>query len=129
MILGLGIDIVPIARIEHLLTRYPGRAERKLFSPREREDCRSRANRAEHYAARFAAKEALLKALGVPFGLHWHEIEVRTGIGGAPHLELSGEAARAATRRGVQASHLSLTHAGGMAAAVVVLEGQAGVRN
>ena len=122
MIIGVGLDIVPISRIAGLLARYGARAEERLFSPDERAYCRARGLPAQHYAARFAAKEALLKALGAPPGLGWREIEVRAASNGAPELSLSGAAAEAARRRGVVTQHLSLTHAGDVAAAVVVLE-------
>ena len=122
MILGVGLDLVPIARVEAMLARHGRRAAERLFSPGERADCDGRAEPAQHYAARFAAKEAVLKALGVPPGLRWVEIEVRTADAGRPLLILSGAAAAAAARRGVAIQHVSLTHAGGMAAAVVVLE-------
>jgi holo-[acyl-carrier protein] synthase len=122
MIVGVGLDVVPITRMAGLLARHGERAEARLFSPGERADCVRRAQPAQHYAARFAAKEALLKALGAPPGLRWTEIEVQTTPGGAPALVLSGAAAGAAARRGVVAQHLSLTHAGDIAAAVVVLE-------
>ena len=125
MILGVGLDVVPISRMAAMLARHGERVERRLFSDGERADCAGRAIPAQHYAARFAAKEATLKALGVPAGLRWVEMEVRSEPGGAPRLILSGEAARAARERGVRHQHLSLTHAGDVAAAVVVLEGDA----
>jgi holo-[acyl-carrier protein] synthase len=119
----MGLDLVPIARVEAMLARHGRRATERLFSPGERADCDRRAQPAQHYAARFAAKEAVLKALGGPPGLRWVEIEVRSADTGRPLLILSGAAAAAAARRGVVTQHVSLTHAGGMAAAVVVLEG------
>ena len=122
MIVGVGLDLVPVARVALLLSRHGPRAARRLFSAGERTECERRGEPAQHYAARFAAKEAALKALGVPAGLKWTEIEVRTAEGGRPVLLLSGAAASAAARQGVVIKHLSLTHAGGMAAAVVVLE-------
>lgn len=122
MIAGIGLDVVPIARVASLLARHGARAAHRLFSPGERADCEGRGDPAQHYAARFAAKEAALKALGVPPGLKWTDIEVRTADNGRPVLILSGAAAAAAQQRGVVAHHLSLTHAGGVAAAVVVLE-------
>jgi holo-[acyl-carrier protein] synthase len=122
MIVGVGLDVVPISRMAGLLARHGERAEARLFSPGERADCGRRAQPAQHFAARFAAKEALLKALGAPPGLRWTEIEVRAAPNGAPALLLSGAAAAAASRRGVVAQHVSLTHAADVAAAVVVLE-------
>ncbi|MBC8132226.1 MAG: holo-ACP synthase [Deltaproteobacteria bacterium] len=124
MIIGIGLDIVPIVRVAAMLARHGVRAEQRLFSAAERADCAGRGEPAQHYAARFAAKEAVLKALGGPPGLKWTEIEVRTADSGRPVLLLSGAAAGAAAQRGVVAQHVSLTHAGGMAAAVVVLEGR-----
>lgn len=122
MIIGVGLDIVPIARIAALLDRHGARARDRLFSTTERADCEGRAYPAQHYAARFSAKEAVLKALGAPPGLRWVEMEIHSAEGGRPVLHLSGAAAAAAAARGVDSSHVSLTHAGGMAAAVVVLE-------
>ena len=123
VIIGVGLDVVPIARMAAMLARHGARAVDRLFSPAERADCEGRAEPAQHYAARFAAKEAVLKALGAPPGLRWVEMEVRKSDSGRPVLFLSGAAGATAARRGVRAQHLSLTHAGGIAAAVVVLEG------
>lgn len=123
MLVGVGIDLTPVDRIARLLSRYAGRFEEKIFTPGERAYCRGRGSVAEHFAARFAAKEATLKALGVPAGLSWHELEVVPGSGGKPELVLHGEAARAMVALGVVRLHLSLTHAGGQAAAVVIAEG------
>lgn len=125
MLVGVGIDLTPVDRIARLLGRYSGRFEEKVFTPGERAYCRGRAAAAEHFAARFAAKEAALKALGVPSGLSWHELEVVSGPGGKPELALHGAAARAMAALGVVRLHLSLTHAGGQAAAVVIAEGRA----
>src|SRR4051812_10580239 len=100
MVLGLGIDLTPVERIERILERHPERFEAKVFTDAERSYCRARARCAEHYAARFAAKEATLKALGVPPGLSWHELEVVSEVGLPPRLRLTGEAARAADRQG-----------------------------
>jgi holo-[acyl-carrier protein] synthase len=124
VILGVGLDVVPISRMAALLERHGGRAVNRLFSAAEQADCATRGAPAQHYAARFAAKEAALKAMGAPPGLRWREIEVRSGPGGAPVLVLSGAASLAARQRGVQGQHLSLTHAGDVAAAVVILEGE-----
>lgn len=125
MIIGVGLDIVPIARVEALLDRHGARARDRLFSATERADCEARAHPAQHYAARFSAKEAVLKALGAPPGLRWVEMEIHSAPGGRPLLRLSGAAAAAAAAQGVETSHVTLTHAGGMAAAVVVLERKA----
>jgi holo-[acyl-carrier protein] synthase len=122
MIVGVGIDLAPVERMAQALARHGERFERRVFTDGERAYCRARARAEEHFAARFAAKEAALKALGVPEGLRWHELEIVSAAGGAPSLALHGAAARAASARGVARLHLSLTHAGGQAAAIVVAE-------
>jgi len=126
VILGLGLDLVDVARMARILSGPPGRAERfvtRVFTPAERAFCDGRADRATRYAARFAAKEALLKALGVPAGLRFTEIEV-VRAEGAPALELTGAAAQAARRQGARRLHLSISHDAGVAAAVVIAEGE-----
>jgi holo-[acyl-carrier protein] synthase len=123
MILGIGVDLTPVDRMARAMAKHDGRLEERLFTPAERAYCRARAEAAQHFAARFAAKEAVLKALGVPDGLRWHELEVVNAPDGAPRLELHGAAAAAARARGVARLHLSLTHAGGQAMAFVVAEG------
>lgn len=123
MIVGVGLDLLPIDRMAASLARHGARFEERVFTHGERAYCSGRGSPAQHFAARFAAKEAFLKALGAPPGLRWREMEIVAGAGGAPVLRLDGAAARAAAARGVATMHLSLTHAGGVAAAVVVLEG------
>lgn len=122
---GLGIDIVEIARMRALLGRHPERAPERLFAPEEREDCASRADPEECLAARFAAKEAFLKALGTGLrdGLGWREIRVRQDRHGRPEILLSGAAADRLRRGGGERVHLSLSHEAGLAVAVVVIEG------
>jgi holo-[acyl-carrier protein] synthase len=126
VILGLGIDVVEVGRIARLLDGPAERATRFLarcFTPAERTFCEARRDRATRYAARFAAKEAAVKALGAPPGVGWHDFEVVRPEGRAPSLVLTGRAAAAAGRLGVTRAHLTITHDGGVAAAVVVLEG------
>ncbi len=128
MILGVGMDVVEIARIARIVAGSPGVAERflaRVFTPGERSYCEGRQDRAGRLAARFAAKEAAVKALGAPPGLRWTELEVVRGEG-APALALHGAAAAAARERGVTRIHLTLTHDAGVAAATVILEGGAG---
>ncbi|RMH41634.1 MAG: holo-ACP synthase [Deltaproteobacteria bacterium] len=122
MIVGIGLDVAEIPRIAGLIDRWGDRFVHKLFTPGERAYSDARAHRASHYAARFAAKEAALKALGVPPGLRWHELEVVKEAGRPPRLVLAGAARAAADALGVVAVHLTLTHAAGVAAAVVVAE-------
>ena len=116
MIVGVGIDVVDIDRFHETLERTPGLRDR-VFTPAEA--VRPLAS----LAARFAAKEALAKALGAPAGMHWHDAEVRTDDDGRPWLEITGTVAAQAARLGVQSLHLSLSHDAGIASAVVVLEG------
>jgi holo-[acyl-carrier protein] synthase len=125
VILGLGMDVVEVGRIARLLDGPAGRAERFLarcFTPAERTFCEARRDRASGYAARFAAKEAAVKALGAPRGVAWQDLEVTRAEGGAPGLALRGQAATAAGKLGVVHTHLTITHDAGIAAAVVVLE-------
>jgi holo-[acyl-carrier protein] synthase len=125
MIVGLGLDVVEIGRIARMLEGPAGRAERFLarcFTPGERAFCDARHDRASRYAARFAAKEAAVKALGAPRGVSWQDLEVTRAEGRAPTLAISAKAAAAGRRLGVSRIHLTLTHDGGMAVAVVVLE-------
>ncbi|TDO49263.1 holo-[acyl-carrier protein] synthase [Kribbella sp. VKM Ac-2527] len=116
MIVGVGIDVVDVERFMQTLERTPGLRDR-VFTPAEA--VRPPAS----LAARFAAKEALAKALGAPAGMQWHDAEVRTDDSGRPWLEITGTVASRASELGVQSLHLSLSHDAGIASAVVVLEG------
>jgi len=122
MVRGLGIDLVTISRIERLIERYGSRFTDRLFTEREQSYCRRYARPGPYFAVRFAAKEAMLKALGVPSGLRWHELEVVRDRG-APEVELHGGAERAAAALGIERMLVTLTHEGDTAAAVVVAEG------
>ena len=116
MIVGVGIDVVEIARFEQALSRTERLAAR-LFTDGER------ALPPHSLAARFAAKEALAKALGAPRGLLWTDAEVVTQDRGQPSLLVYGTVAAAAARLGVARWHLSLSHDAGIASAVVIAEG------
>ncbi|MCB0893943.1 MAG: holo-ACP synthase [Nocardioides sp.] len=118
MIVGVGIDVVDVDRFGAVLERTPGLVAR-LFTAAEAE--RPLAS----LAARFAAKEALAKALGAPVGLAWHDAEVVSEETGRPLFEIRGSVAARAESLGVAAVHLSLSHDAGIASAVVVLEGPA----
>ena len=115
MIIGVGIDVVDIARFGESLERTPGLSAR-LFTPSEA--TRPLAS----LAARFAAKEALAKALGAPSGMHWHDAEVVSESSGRPLFSLRGSVSARAAELGVSSVHLSLSHDAGIASAVVVLE-------
>ena len=115
MIVGVGIDVVDVKRLGQSLERTPGLGAR-LFTESERE------LPLESLAARFAAKEAVAKALGAPGGLAWLDAEVVRLEGGCPSLRVTGSVAAAAQARGVAGWHVSLSHDGGVAAATVIAE-------
>ncbi|MEN3610380.1 holo-ACP synthase [Plantactinospora sp. ZYX-F-223] len=121
MIVAVGIDVVLVDRFARALARTPLLADR-LFTEAERATGSGGPRSAESLAARFAAKEAVAKALGAPVGLRWHDCEVVADPDGRPWLTVSGTVAAAATERGVQRWHLSLSHDGGIASAMVVAE-------
>jgi holo-[acyl-carrier protein] synthase len=124
MLFGLGVDLVDVARIGRLLGGLSPYGLSLVFAPAER--CRAAAGDAPYAAGRFAAKEALLKALGIGFtrGLRrLGEIETYDAARGAPAIRASGVVAAELAARGVTRVHVSLTHERGFAAAVVVLEG------
>ena len=126
MILGIGFDLVDIARVAALLADKGERAVARLFSPGETEYARARAEPARHFAARFAAKEAVYKALAGSEdarGIGWRDTEVVIEWDGRPRLVLHGRAAARAAALGVVRAHVSLTHADLVAGAMVVLEG------
>ena len=123
MIAGVGIDVIEIERIARVLERRPHFAER-CFTEAEAAYCRSRAFPPQHFAARFAAKEAVGKALGRGM-TRWREVEVIRGRG-APTVALHGHYAEWAARLGVDRIHLSLTHGKDLAAAVAVAETDSG---
>jgi holo-[acyl-carrier protein] synthase len=126
VILGLGLDLVDIDRVAAVLDRHPTRARARLFTAGEVAYCDRRSAPARHFAARFSAKEAAYKALAGTAAartISWQDIEVVNEADGRPRLVFHGQAAARATELGVRQALLTLTHADGMAAAVVVLEG------
>jgi holo-[acyl-carrier protein] synthase len=124
MIVGIGIDIVEIARIRGVLERQGDRFLRRIFTPAEQDYCRRHRDPAPYFAARFAAKEALFKALGTGWaqGVNWLDAEIRRLESGAPTLALSGRALEIGDQLGAQALHVSLSHSEQSAIAVVILE-------
>ncbi len=123
MILGIGIDQVDTTRIADLLDRFGARGESRLFTDEELWRCGDRPRTAECLAARFAAKEAFVKALGTGLrGMAWTDIEVRGAENERPQMVLHGNAAVEFARRGGMTVHVSLTHEAGLASAIVVLE-------
>jgi len=121
--LRVGIDMVRIVEIREAVERHGDAYLERVFTPGEVAYCRSRgAGLADSLAARFAAKEAVAKALDAPVGLRWHDCEVRTEPSGRPVLELTGSVAAAADAAGITHWHLSLSHDAGIASAMVVAE-------
>ncbi len=125
MILGLGIDSAEVERIRRAGERHGQRFLQRVFTPAEMAYVERKANRWERYAARFAAKEAAMKAIGTGLrrGVRWRDFEVLNLPSGQPSLKLHGEAARIAAQLGVTRISLSLTHTSQSALAVVILEG------
>ena len=121
MIVSVGIDVVLVERFEAALKRTPMLAER-LFTEAERRTASGNPRSPESMAARFAAKEAVAKALGAPGGLAWHDCEIVADSDGRPWLTVAGTVASAAAERGIARWHLSLSHDGGIASAMVVAE-------
>ena len=124
MIVAIGVDIIEVARIREVLARTP-RFRERVFTAAERAYCDSRgAVAAQHYAARFAAKEAALKALqtGWRGGISWQDVEVASRESGAPYLVLHGPVLELFKNSGAAAAHLSISHTTEHAIAQVVLE-------
>jgi holo-[acyl-carrier protein] synthase len=124
MIVGTGIDIAEVPRIAASIARFGDRFLQRIFTEGEIRYCDSKANRAERYAARFAAKEAAMKALGTGwnYGVRWRDIEVRRQPGGRPTLAFHGKAAEFAAKLKTTNVALSLTHTADEALAQVILE-------
>jgi holo-[acyl-carrier protein] synthase len=124
MIVGLGLDIAEIDRIAAAVTRHGAPILERLYTPREVAYCESHKNKFERYAARFAAKEAAMKALGTGWrrGVRWRDIEVANAPSGKPSLLLAGVARQFADRLGVVNISLTITHSGNLALAQVIFE-------
>ncbi|MDI6846134.1 MAG: holo-ACP synthase [Candidatus Saccharicenans sp.] len=123
MIFGVGVDIIEVARVEDKLTRTPGLKE-KIYTPVEIAYCESKKFPFQHYAARFAAKEAFMKALGTGWarGVKFSEIEVRNLETGQPVIEVYGRARELCEEEGITGFYVSLSHLKTTAVATVVLE-------
>jgi holo-[acyl-carrier protein] synthase len=121
-LIGIGVDLVEVDRMRRTLARTPALVER-LFTDAERAYCERRRDPTERFAARFAAKEAVMKALGVGLGgVGWHEVEVVRAESGRPSLALTGRAAYLAAELGVVRWHLTLSHTSRVAEAIAVAE-------
>jgi holo-[acyl-carrier protein] synthase len=124
MIIGTGVDIVEIARFRNVIERLKGRFLLRVFTPAEQQFCNKHRDPAPHYAARFAAKEALFKALGTGWakGVTWLDVEVLREQHEAPILILHGEAQKRSKFLNANKVHLSLSHSEQSAIAMVILE-------
>ena len=124
MIVGLGVDIAEVRRIQAAIKRRGAPFLRRVFTPMEIEYCERFKNKFERYAGRFAAKEATMKALGTGWsrGVRWVDIEVVREVSGRPTIVLAGEAGKIADRLGVKRMSLSITHTEEQALAQVIFE-------
>lgn len=122
MVLGVGIDVIDIDRMRGLLSRRPQVAER-LFSELEQEYSYQHKDPSQRFAVRFAAKEAVMKALQAGFGsIDWRDVEVTRDESSAPQVRLSGRAAERAAGKGITSWHISLSHSEASAVAVVIAQ-------
>jgi holo-[acyl-carrier protein] synthase len=126
MIVGTGVDIAEVGRIKAAVERFGERFLRRVFTAAEVRYCMGKPNSAERLAARFAAKEAGMKAIGTGLrhGVTWQDVEVLRMPGQRPVLKFNGKAAEFATRLGCKRTHLSLSHTKEQAIAHVILEGE-----
>ena len=124
MIVGTGIDIAEVPRIRHSIERFGNRFLERIFTAGEMRYCDSKANCIERYAARFAAKEAAMKALGTGWnhGVRWRDCEVVRMPGGRPTMHFHGVAGEFAAKLGVKNAALSISHTEDQAIAQVILE-------
>jgi holo-[acyl-carrier protein] synthase len=124
MIYGIGIDLVKVGRVKEALERWGERFQNKVFTPGEVRYCMQKKNPSPNFAARFAAKEAFVKALGIGIrrGVHWKDVEVQRGPLGRPVLKLNGRAVEICQKERIEGLFLSLTHDGDYSGAMVVLE-------
>ena len=124
MIVGSGVDLCEVHRIQQAIARYGSRFVDRIYTEREIAYAQSKANLYERYAARFAAKEAGMKAIGTGWhgGVRWRDFEVINLPSGRPTLQFHGKAAEYAQRLGVQSVSLSITHTSVQAMAIVILE-------
>lgn len=124
MIIGLGLDIAEVLRVQAAIERHGQRFLDRVFTPKEIEYCERFKNKFERYAGRFAAKEAVMKALGTGWrrGIRWVDLEVVREQSGRPTISLAGEAAKIARQLGVKRISISITHTESQALAQVIFE-------
>jgi len=123
MIKGIGIDLVDIERIDNIINKWSHKFLKKVFSNKEIEYCQNKSASSQHFAARFAAKEAVIKMLGNTSRISWQDIEVIKADNGRPELLLFGQARIIAKEKGINNIHITLSHEKKMAVAQVIGEG------
>ena len=126
MIVGTGIDVVEVPRLAAAIERFGNRFLQRIFTQGEIRYCQSKANRVERFAARFAAKEAAIKAIGTGWsrGVTWQDVEVKRSPGGRPTMVFHRRAAESFQKLGAARAHLSITHTEHSAMAQVILESE-----
>ncbi|KPL10500.1 hypothetical protein AMJ85_05630 [candidate division BRC1 bacterium SM23_51] len=124
MIVGIGIDLIEVARMERAISRHPERLIQRVFTETEQRECQGHIRPAMQYAARFAAKEAFLKAVGLGLrdGMRWRDVGVVHAPSGKPSLAVQGRAAERMRELGADRALVSLTHTDSHACSVVILE-------
>jgi holo-[acyl-carrier protein] synthase len=124
LIVGMGVDLAEVARVQQAIARRGEPLLRRLFTAKERAYCERFKNKYERYAGRFAAKEAAMKALGTGWrcGVRWQDLEVVRETSGRPTMALHGEAGKIAARLGVKRISMSITHTSAQAFAQVIFE-------
>lgn len=124
MIVGVGVDLVKPARIKEMIERHGDRFLQRVFTPKELEDCLGKANQNEKLAARFAAKEAMVKAIGIGMrnGITWLDIEIRNDGMGKPEVNTHGKCKQMLQILNVGVVHVSLSHVNEIAVAMIILE-------
>ena len=124
MIVATGNDIIEIERLERVLRRHGERFIQRVFTDREQEYCRQQPHPPQHYAARFAGKEAVLKVLGTGWdrGIHWRDVEILRTEKGDPFVEMHGNGAIIAAEQGIDIVHISLSHSRTLALATAIGE-------
>lgn len=126
-IIGIGTDIIECLRIAHMIERHGELFIRRVYTEHEITYCSTKKAATQHYAGRWAAKEAVLKALGTGWvrGISWRDVEVRHKLGGAPTVALRGGAKEVLERSGITRMHLSISHCRSHAIAYAIAEGPA----
>ena len=121
MDMGIGVDVVDVGHVERIFAANPAGAA-QVFTAREQAYCAGRKRHSEHLAARFAAKEAVLKAIGTGLGprMRWTDVEIVNDVFGRPRVVLGGQIAAAAARKGLGDIAISMTHSVGMAQAIAI---------